>query len=331
MSKTNDNQIMLMRLAHPRAFFDFIDANGGEWFSLCHKAGLPLYADDPSHWVPLRSAWRLFDLAAKSWGPGIGWEVGNFVGDRKLADPLRLAIERSPTLYEGLQRLIKLIRSESSHLKLDLIEGTNCVRLATQYRFKDWPGYAGSQGYQLAVYINMVRHYTGYDWEPTEIGIEDSDIPPNLPALLPNTRIRCNQRMGYIEILRTDLHSPPIISADDGLPQTTEPQDFSFPQTVRAISNTYISEGYLSCRKMADILNISERTLHRKLNENNISYQRLIDQSRFKAAKDLLETSKMSVGDIAQAIGFSDPANFTRMFRRIGGTTPRQYRRSLLH
>ena len=35
------------------------------------------------------------------------------------------------------------------------------------------------------------------------------------------------------------------------------------------------------------------------------------------------------ISGLVRAVGFRDPGNFTRMFRRVAGLTPRQFRKSI--
>jgi transcriptional regulator GlxA family with amidase domain len=48
---------------------------------------------------------------------------------------------------------------------------------------------------------------------------------------------------------------------------------------------------------------------------------------RVQQACRLLDTTNMSVGDVAECVGYEDPYYFTRCFRRVMGCAPRQYRR----
>lgn len=74
------------------------------------------------------------------------------------------------------------------------------------------------------------------------------------------------------------------------------------------------------------VLNLSERTLRRRLAELDTSYQRLIDQVRYECALDLLKRSQMPLVDIAMATGFTDARNFRRAFKRWSGMLPNQIR-----
>ena len=68
------------------------------------------------------------------------------------------------------------------------------------------------------------------------------------------------------------------------------------------------------------------RPLERRLLESGTSHRLVIDELRFDEAKKLLKQTAAPISDVAAAVGFEDPANFSRMFRRIGGLSPRAYR-----
>ena len=55
--------------------------------------------------------------------------------------------------------------------------------------------------------------------------------------------------------------------------------------------------------------------------------QEYIQGKILDAAKKLLETTAMSVGEIAEELGFSYPNHFTRLFKRKTGVSPQQYRK----
>ena len=73
-------------------------------------------------------------------------------------------------------------------------------------------------------------------------------------------------------------------------------------------------------------MNTSVRTLSRRLSTDGLTYGALIDELRFKSAKELLQNPGVRIVDVAQSVGFNDQGDFTRMFRRIGGLTPREFR-----
>lgn len=53
----------------------------------------------------------------------------------------------------------------------------------------------------------------------------------------------------------------------------------------------------------------------------------LIHQRRLLEAKRMLVYTSMTISTVSDALGFSDPAYFTRFFRRLAGVSPREFRR----
>ena len=82
--------------------------------------------------------------------------------------------------------------------------------------------------------------------------------------------------------------------------------------------------------RVAGTLFVSERTLKRRLQEEDASFQNLVDQVRLDRAGELLTSTGMNLSQIADALGYADAANFTRAFKRWTGISPSQYRSGAL-
>lgn len=83
---------------------------------------------------------------------------------------------------------------------------------------------------------------------------------------------------------------------------------------------------YPNIRFTAQLLDTSVRTLQRQLHNNGISYSQLVQETRFKMACDLIETSDKKIQEIASTLGYSDPSSFSRAFRKLAHMSPREYR-----
>lgn len=99
----------------------------------------------------------------------------------------------------------------------------------------------------------------------------------------------------------------------------------SFLARVRA-TLTLQDGGYLSQERLADMLNMSLRTLRRKLQAAGTGYKSLLESLRRRDAMRLLETTTLNVQQIAERLGYLNPTNFTRAFKQWTGMTPREYR-----
>lgn len=78
--------------------------------------------------------------------------------------------------------------------------------------------------------------------------------------------------------------------------------------------------------EMAQIENLTERTLIRHLKAQGHSYKELVDTVRMERACWLLEQTKMTVEQVSDALGYEDPSNFSRTFKRWMGLIPSHYR-----
>lgn len=77
-------------------------------------------------------------------------------------------------------------------------------------------------------------------------------------------------------------------------------------------------------------LEISPRTLQRKLTSEGTSYSKLHNELRIKAAEKLLAVTSMTLAEISRFSGFSDSAHLCREFNKKHQMTPKSFRRQFL-
>lgn len=80
--------------------------------------------------------------------------------------------------------------------------------------------------------------------------------------------------------------------------------------------------------EVAEALNTTARTLRRRLQDEGTSFQQVLNELRANLAKEYLRNTRMSSDDIAQALGFSDSANFRQAFRKWTQHSPSEFRRA---
>ena len=80
--------------------------------------------------------------------------------------------------------------------------------------------------------------------------------------------------------------------------------------------------------KAAQAMNITSRTLMRRLEAEATSFQAIKDALRRDLAIRDLQTGGKNIEEISQDLGFSSAANFHRAFRRWTGATPNSYRQT---
>lgn len=100
----------------------------------------------------------------------------------------------------------------------------------------------------------------------------------------------------------------------------------SLGQQVKTRVAGALSEGVPNISDIASALAMSSRTLQRKLSEQGLTYQALVDDARREFAEQLLKENQHSLSNIAFLTGFSEQSSFNRAFKRWAGQTPRSYR-----
>ncbi len=84
--------------------------------------------------------------------------------------------------------------------------------------------------------------------------------------------------------------------------------------------------GDVSMDTIATKLGVSRQTLFRRLKAEDVTFEKVLDDLRHRLALSYLSGRKASVNETAYLIGFSDPAAFSRAFKRWTGKSPSEMR-----
>ena len=89
-----------------------------------------------------------------------------------------------------------------------------------------------------------------------------------------------------------------------------------------------LSRGQPSITTAARTLNVSARTLQRRLADEGLTFSDVVDSTRRAQALTLLGARQHSIAEIAFLLGFADQSTFTRAFRRWTGRSPGRFQRT---
>ncbi len=96
------------------------------------------------------------------------------------------------------------------------------------------------------------------------------------------------------------------------------------------ITNFLLANAYLgvpTLETIASNLNVSSRSLQRKLQEEGVTYQQLADSIRKSLALHYLQAGQHPVKEVSYILGYNELSAFNRAFRRWTGTTPVSYQK----
>jgi AraC-like DNA-binding protein len=186
----------------------------------------------------------------------------------------------------------------------------------------------------LAVTTNALRTLYGADWRPTEVL-----LPRTMPAETGPYRrhfrapVRFNQESATLVFPARDLKrriagADPVLRAmlEDQIRRLRGNTGSEFSDDIRRLLRTRITSRRCSADEMADLFAMHRRTLTRRLKDGGSGYRTIANEVRFEVARQLLEDTDVSFGEIAAALGYSEASAFTRAFRRWSGQTPTAWR-----
>ncbi len=96
-------------------------------------------------------------------------------------------------------------------------------------------------------------------------------------------------------------------------------------QVKNAIVNR-LPSGHISKDIVAQHLNMSTRSMQRKLKQQQTSFTLLLKKTRTELAKSYLKDPDNNLAEISFLLGFSQPSSFSRAFKRWSGLTPKEFK-----
>jgi AraC-like DNA-binding protein len=146
-----------------------------------------------------------------------------------------------------------------------------------------------------------------------------------------------NQPANCIVFSKIDLLRPIIgynKTINDTLSQlvkqelVNDKKSLTFSSLVKQTILNNFQFGFPQLETLADLLNLTPRTLQRKLHKQETNYRTVEEAVKHEVANLLLKNDSISFEEIAFKLGYADQSSFNRAFRQWTGTTPARYRDS---
>ena len=246
----------------------------------------------------------------------------------------------SATLHDAFERVVRYFRLITDKERLILEESTEEFRLVLENPVADYPTADEDTDAYFATLIVMCRMSYGDSFVARRITMRRPPLPDPGPF---NDFFRSplqysgNENTVYFgkEELLTPLPTAnaEVARASDGIVQSylARFDRSSVAMLVRTKLTEQLSSGHASQDSIARSLHMSLRSLQRKLNNEGTSYKELVDETRRELAAHYMAESHLTINEITYLLGFSEPSNFSRAFKRWTGKSPSAYRETSHH
>jgi AraC-like DNA-binding protein len=245
------------------------------------------------------------------------------------------ALMSSSTLKEGFLRLVRYQRIIAEGADLRFFPTEQGYRLTLSIHGDQLPPARQSAEGSLASTLAFCRWLTGKPLVPVEVSLQG---PP--PANIEPYRaifqapLRFNAECDGLLMRHADMDIP-LPTANAELAQLHDRvageylarfSDSRVTHQARQVLCRLLPQGEPRREAVAQMLHLSERTLQRRLGEEGASFQQLLDDTRRTLAEQYLAQPDLALLEIAYLLGFADPSNFFRAFKRWFAMTPGEYR-----
>lgn len=110
--------------------------------------------------------------------------------------------------------------------------------------------------------------------------------------------------------------------------ERAQPAPAQFRKEVEQRLEPLLAAGPIRIARLARDMGFSRQTFYRRLKAEEITFTELLDGLRRRLALKFIREEGLSVKEVAYRLGFSDPAAFSRAFKRWTGASPRGPRNS---
>ena len=307
--------------------------HGYDAHAIFKRAGVdPSMLHQPGERFRLAVVKRLWDLVLRETGdPCFGLKIGQY-WHPSMAHALGYAVLASDTLHEAFSRLsryfkvlttnretLSLIRRKDDYLFL--WDDTQCDDRISDIEYDEG----------FAAIVAMMRISAGEDASPLHLNMRRA--PPPCEAefkrffrasihynteensiALPCTLVEAELPSGNIQVAR---ECDRII--DTYLAQLDRSH---VAARTRAKLIEKLPAGTPSEGGIARALNLSVRSLQRRLSDEQTTFKQLLDDTRRELALQYIRDPSVTITEMTYLLGYSEPANFSRAFKRWTGSSP---------
>jgi AraC-like DNA-binding protein len=290
---------------------------------------------DANNRIPFQQLGRLVELSVELTQCE---HFGLLVGERFDLKGLGLIghlMRNSPSVGEALHILLQSLHLHDQGAALILLElDNNCVLLGYSIYQHETPGSAQIYDGAIAIIFRILCQLCGPEWKAHQV--QFSHRPPSKTIAFRNlfrSPVLFDAELSGIVFdgawMKRPIkgRDPALYTFLSNIIKNVDAQNCALVKDkVKRVLRQMLLSGKFSGSEIAQLFGMHERTLRRRLNEEETNLQELVNQTRFELAKELLKNTVLAVSEIASILQYKDTNAFSRAFRNWANLSPIQWR-----
>ncbi len=290
---------------------------------LVAASGLPNeYQQTESTFLPLRAVFRLLEVTYQ--------ELGDEKATALIRDALRTHIvpkilselDECKTVHQALNQVIRLIQVQIPQSKIFLAQtGSGVIFSRRKTANTDDSAFIWSEVFTVWIMVELVQALTKSNWLPKQVHVQShscSQLTPCFPRQI--QFIQAREASGVV-IDNNVLAQPVFISSPARSDEDEGNAHYNAISQTYSALRPYVLELKFDLERAAQIIEVSKRTLQRRLNQHGITFRQLRDNLITDLALEQLQKGE-AVSRVAVNMGFASITQFSRSFKRITGLPP---------
>lgn len=325
-----------IRSALLSAFAEAARSLGLDPYHMLRRAGLPVAAlDHPDFQIAADKVQALLADCANS---AASEDFGLLVGKAfrlSMKGPLGLLMREQPSVRDALEVLQRYLRYQNDNVEIRIVPHEEGLVVVPELISPRTTVSRQMVDLTLAMYVQIFRGLLGEAWRPRCVFFAHpaprdtqpyDSLSDHVEFAAPSTGFL----MTEADLATQQPEADPQMAREIALyiEANAEPQAVSATEQVSAMIRRLLPSGDCNVDRVAQLMGVDRRTVHRRLAAEGASFTQLMDGIRREVAvRQLMQTGR-PLGEVAMLVGFSSLSTFSRWFRQAFGMQPSEYRKA---